>query len=162
MSPWFVAHQLVILLFGGALLALVAAMSLLLRSVDDAERKHQARLVAALARFVAPTADVGFATGVVYWVLTFSPFGLGKLFACSPPYVHVMFAGGLVTVGLGHVFKRSARRASEAAEAGDVAGAKAFARRAFSVGAVALGLVVLVSVLAIVKFPTSALARCVP
>lgn len=162
MPVWLVLHQLVVLLYGGAMFALVASTSLLLRSVDDTERKHQARLVAGLATFLAPALDVGVAAGIVHWISAFSPFGLAKLFACSPPYVHLMFAGGLVATVLGHAFKKRAHKVAQAAEKGDTGTAKAEARTAFVVGVAVFALVVVVAAFAILKVPSSPLARCVP
>ena len=63
MSPWLMLHQLSMAFVAGGFLALVAALSLLLRSVDDAERNHQARLVVAIARFVTPFMDQLFHMG---------------------------------------------------------------------------------------------------
>jgi len=162
MSAWLVLHQLSMAFVTGGFLALVAATSLLARSIDDTERKHQARLVAGLARFVAPFMDAGVTLGLVHWLVAYTPYGFGKLMACSPPYLHIMVFGGFVTLGLGHAFRAKARRLSEAAEAGDQPRAKQLAGKAFLFGVITLGLLAAITVTAVLKVPSGQMLRCVP
>jgi hypothetical protein len=159
---WKLLHVLSVGFFGGGVLALLVAESLILRSLDDADRRSLARAANSSARIaVLPLTYVGFLTGVVFWLSRYSFNGAGRLMACTPIYVHVMLLGGFLAVGMTHAWAGRTRKMALAAEQGAPAEAvRSHARKAFLFGGIALLLTVGTFVVAIVKVPNPPLRRC--
>lgn len=159
---WKWLHVMSVGFFGGGLLALLATQSLLLRALDDAERRHLARAGAVAAKLVVvPLMSLGFLSGLAFWWTRYSFNGAGKLMACTPIFVHVMLLGGILALGLAQAWKGRTRKMAEAAERGAPAEEiRGHARKAFLFGGLALVIAIGTFGAATLKVPNPPLRRC--
>lgn len=159
---WNLLHVVTTGFYAGGLLALLLAQSLLLRATDEAERRTLAQVAARIGRLaVVPLVTLGLVSGLAVWVGRYAFNGWGRLFACTPIYVHVMLGAGVLATGLAHAWAARTRRSAEAAER--AAGAeeiRGHARKAFLFGGLSLLLALVAFTVAILKVPNPPLRRC--